>query len=46
VCSSDLSSAPAQGGSNKVLKIVGIGCGVIVALTLFCLVLGALAGGK
>lgn len=38
------SSSPA--GSNKALKIVGIGCGVIVALFLCCLVLGALVGGK
>lgn len=47
--STPASSAPAAssaGGSNKVLKIVGIGCGAIVALTLLCLVLGALAGGK
>lgn len=46
--STPAASAPTSpgGGSNKVLKIVGIGCGVIVALTLMCLVLGALAGGK
>lgn len=44
--SSSSSSAPAaSSSSNKVLKIVGIGCGAIVALTLLCLILGALAGG-
>ena len=42
-------SAPASsasGGPNKILKVVGIGCGVLVALMLMCLILGALVGGK
>jgi hypothetical protein len=33
-------------GPNKVLKFVGIGCGVLVLLMLLCLVGGALVGGK
>lgn len=41
------SPAPAaSSGSPKMLKIVGIGCGVMVGLFLLCLILGALVGGK
>lgn len=43
--SSYSSPAPAApGGPNKTLKIVGIGCGVLVGLFLFCIVLGAIFG--
>jgi hypothetical protein len=43
--SSYSSPAPASsGGPPKALKIVGIGCGVLVGLFLFCLVLGAIFG--
>lgn len=44
--SSFSNSPPTSSGSPKWLKLVGIGCGVMVALFLFCLVLGALVGGK
>ncbi|MDP1915476.1 MAG: pentapeptide repeat-containing protein [Myxococcales bacterium] len=43
--SASFSSAPAKsGGSSKVLKIVGIGCGVIVVLFLMCIVLSVVFG--
>jgi hypothetical protein len=36
--------SPSAGSSNKVLKIVGIGCGVIVLLFLMCVVLSVVFG--
>lgn len=43
--SPSFSAAPASSGSsNKVLKIVGIGCGVIVVLFLVCVVLSVVFG--
>lgn len=38
------SASPAQGGPKKLLKVVGIGCGVLVALMLLCLIGSALVG--